>query len=323
MPKSLAPIVLFAYQRPEHTRSVLDALLRNPLAIESDLIVFVDGPKATADETKTDAVCELFDGLHGFKSVEVHRSSVNRGLARSITEGVSAVVEKRGRVIVLEDDIVVSEYFLQYMNDALEVYQHDTNVASIHGYTYPIGSSLPATYFLKGADCWGWATWDRAWAEYNENGSELLARLLRSPGLRDFDFDGSTSYVAMLRDQIRGKNDSWAVRWYASAFLADMYTLYPGRSLVQNIGLDGSGAHCGVSDRYGGLPYDGTISVTRIEVAELPEARAAFTEYFRSARDRDTDAAFRRLVRRASARRVGQRLLRRFAPAIPPASTHK
>ncbi len=312
MPSSLAPIVLFAYQRPEHTRSVLDALLRNPQAGESDLIVFVDGPKSPADAVVTDAVCEMFKDLSGFNSVNVHRSSLNRGLAQSITEGVSKVVEEHGRVIVLEDDIVVSECFLEYMNDALDIYQYDTNVASIHGYAYPVDCPLPATYFLRGADCWGWATWDRAWAKYNENGKELLEQLRRSNQRREFDFDGYASYTAMLRDQIRGVNDSWAVRWYASAFLADMCTLYPGHTLVQNIGLDGSGRHCGVSDKYGARPYEGNISVERIEVAELPAARDAFTEYFRSLRSDDGSAA-RRLARRAATYPVGRRLLSMLA----------
>jgi hypothetical protein len=282
MDSAPAPIALFAYQRPDHTKQVLDSLLRNAEAPETDLIVFVDGPRQETYRPLTEAVGQVFEGLSGFKSVTVNRSPINLGLSNSITQGVTAVVEQFGKVVVVEDDIVVSRYFLEYMNTGLELYQRDENVASIHGYRYPVSKSLPATYFLRGADCWGWATWARAWAAYQSNGAELLASLLSSGEVSDFDFAGSAGYTRMLQGQIEGKNDSWAVRWYASAFLSGMLTLYPGESLVRNIGMDGSGEHCGKSEAFDSNLSDDPVQLLRIEVAESPDARALFTEYFRS-----------------------------------------
>ncbi len=300
MASNLAPIALFAFRRPDHLQQVLDALVRNPEAIASDLIVFVDGPKRAKDAVLSEAVCRVVSEVSGFKSVTLHRSPVNRGLSTSITQGVTHVVQKHGAVIVIEDDIVVSSHFLEYMNTGLEIYKDNTDVASIHGYSYPVLQPLPATYFLRGADCWGWGTWARAWSAYNSNGQELLAQLITSGQGRQFDFDGSAGYTDMLRGQIQGRNDSWAVRWYASAFLRNMFTLYPGQSLVRNIGLDGSGEHCGKTSAFDSTLDEEPVNVTRIDVAESVEARVAFTEYFEAIGGTGASPVIRRLARRFS-----------------------
>ena len=125
------------------------------------------------------------------------------------------------KVIVLEDDLVTSPHFLQYMNDGLGIYERDDRVISIHGYSYPVHGKLPETFFLRGADCLGWATWKRGWDLFEDDGQRLLNELERRNLTRSFDFDGSYPYTQMLRDQIAGSNSSWAVRWYASAFLRD------------------------------------------------------------------------------------------------------
>ena len=276
-----APIALFVYKRPEHTRQTLVALRANLLAEESDLIIFSDAPRGDGDIAGVSDVRKLLADLDGFKTVTVIERPQNLGLASSIIDGVSVVCEKYGRVIVLEDDLVTSPYFLTYMNEGLNCYEADSDVASIHGYIYPSYEKLPETFFLRGADCWGWATWTRAWQHFDVDGVKLLERLKEQKLTRLFDFDNATDYVGMLEAQIAGKNDSWAIRWYASMFLLNKFTLYPGRSLVLNIGTDDSGTHCAATDAYSGEISSVPLSVSRIKIEDSSIGRKAVTDYFR------------------------------------------
>jgi hypothetical protein len=246
----------------------------------TDLHVFCDGAKGEADADAVREVRAQVAGITGFASVTVVVRPVNVGLAGNVISGVSEVLERSERVIVLEDDMVVSPDFLAYMGQALDIYADDEQVASIHAYVYATRTLLPDYFFLRGADCWGWATWRRGWALFEPDGRLLLQRLESEGSLRDFDFDGAFPYSGMLRDQIAGRNDSWAVRWYASAFLAGALTLYPGRSLVANIGLDGSGTHAGdmpaLATTAGRMP-----PMARIAVEESAAARAAIADALR------------------------------------------
>ena len=218
----------------------------------------------------------------GFKSVRVIERPDNLGLAGNIIEGVSETLRQHERVIVLEDDMVTSPFFLAYMNEALERYANDDRVVSIHGYVYPIREALPEAFFLRGADCWGWATWRRGWACFNPDGAQLLRELRQRKLEYAFDYEGSHPYTKMLEAQIAGANDSWAIRWYASALLAGKFTLYPGRSLVHNIGNDASGTHCAQSRDFDSRLTDELVAVGEIPVEESMQARLAFTRYFRS-----------------------------------------
>ncbi len=246
---TLAPIVLFVYNRLWHTQQTVAALQKNELAAESELFIYSDGPKHRRDEEQVKAVREYIRTVNGFKRVTVIERDRNFGLAENIIDGVTAVVHQYGRIIVLEDDIVTSACFLTFMNQALNLYEHDENVASIHGYIYPI-AGLPDTFFIRGADCWGWGTWQRAWDIFEADGAKLLITLKQRGLSHAADFNGCYGYTRMLKDQIAGRNYSWAVRWYMSAFLKGMLTLYPGKSLVQNIGTDCSGTHCGQTDQF-------------------------------------------------------------------------
>ena len=245
-----APIALFIYNRPAHVRRTVASLLANPEAAESDLFVFCDGAKTPESAAAVEEARAFVRGLTGFASLTVVERERNLGLAKSIIDGVTRLCRDRGRVIVLEDDLVLSPYFLRYMNDALDCYADAPLVASIHGYLGPVHESLPETFFLRGADCWGWATWSRAWQVFEPDAAKLLARLRHEGLTQTFDMEGAEAYTKMLEDFIAGKNDSWAVRWHASAFLRGMFTLYPGRSLVENIGFDGSGMHSGSINPY-------------------------------------------------------------------------
>jgi hypothetical protein len=291
-----APITLFTYARPDHTRRTVESLLRNQYASDHDLIVFSDAARTLDKQAEVKEVRAYLASISGFRSVTIHHRPHNFGLANSIIGGVTQVLTDHELIIVLEDDMVTSPHFLAYMNEALERFADDERVISIHGYVYPVQHTLPEAFFLAGADCWGWATWRRSWRLFNPDGQALLDELQRRDLLKDFDFNGAYGYSQMLKSQIMGTNDSWAVRWHASAFLADKLTLYPGRSLVHNIGNDNSGTHCGDSDLHDTEVSQTPIDLSCIEVKPSEEGRHAFERFFRQSRD----GLWKRLVRRVS-----------------------
>lgn len=304
MQTPLAPIALFVYNRPEHTRTTLDALRANDGAAQSDLIIFSDAPKTPADEAGVSAVRGIARQIDGFRSREIVERPANLGLANSIIGGVTEVLKRYDRIIVIEDDLLTSPFFLRYMNEGLDYYENDDRVASIHGYIYPVGRALPESFFLRGADCWGWACWRRSWRLFEPNGRVLISELQRRRLTREFDLDGAYPFTQMLADQIKGANNSWAVRWHASAFLAEKLTLYPGRSLVYNTGNDQSGSH-GIDTKI----YDVELATAPIRVGGVPVeessvARKAFIDFrrkgsaWRSPR-RIVSSVIRRLTRRA------------------------
>ncbi|HBD95608.1 MAG: glycosyl transferase [Spirochaetes bacterium GWF1_31_7] len=278
--KMNAPIALFVYNRLTNTKETVNALSKNMLAKESDLTIFSDGPKADKDIEKVNEVRNYLKTITGFKSITIIESAVNKGLAASIISGVTEIVNKYTRIIVLEDDLVTSPYFLTYMNDALEMYENEEKVASIHGFIYPVKKELPETFFIKGADCWGWATWKRAWDLFESDGLKLLNELKNRKLTKEFNFNNSYSYTDMLERQIKGKNNSWAIRWYASAFLNDCYTLYPGKSLVANIGMN-EGTHCVNGENFLDI-YQEQIQLTKISPIQPDKKHIKIIEsYFR------------------------------------------
>lgn len=276
-----APIVLFVYNRLWHTRQTIQSLQQNKLSAESELFIYSDGPRKGSDAKSVDEVRSYVKTVDGFKRVSIIERDKNWGLANSIIDGVTTIVNEYGKVIVLEDDLVTSQHFLTYMNEALELYADDNRVISIHGYVYPVEDEIPEAFFLPGADCWGWATWKRGWELFNSDGQYLLDEIIRTKSQRAFDFNGAYPYLKMLKDQIRRRNDSWAVRWYASAFLSNRLTLYPGRSLVRNIGNDNSGTHCGESDRHDTLLSKTPINLNNIPVEVSKIGLSAFEFFFR------------------------------------------
>lgn len=280
-----APIAFFAYKRLWHTQQAIASLQNNSLAKVSDLYIYSDGPKDLESATEVAALRAWLPSIEGFKKVEIIEHPHNLGLARSIISGVSECLERFGKVIVVEDDLIVAPHFLSYMNEALELYQEDELVVSIHGYALPIKEPLPPTYFLKGTDCWGWATWKRAWEVFEKDGAKLLAKLKEQGRLKEFDYNGTQKFSQMLEDQIAGKNNSWAIRWHASAFLHDMLTLFPAKSLVCNIGFDGSGEHCGSHDLLKtDLSYE-PIDLQRIPIKANDHAFAAHVRFFKALRE--------------------------------------
>jgi glycosyltransferase involved in cell wall biosynthesis len=285
----LAPIVLFAYNRPKHLRLTLESLSQNDFANQSDLILFIDGPKEGASEgviNDINEVKKIASEKKWCKTVTIIAAKTNKGLAVSVIDGVAEVLAKYDKLIVLEDDLVTSKYFLSYMNQALDMYEDKKEVACISGYIYPVKGKLPETFFIKGADCWGWATWKRAWNVFEKDGAALLNQI-ESKGLsKTFDFEDSYPYLQMLKDQIEKKNSSWAIRWYASTFINNMFCLYPGVSLVQNIGIDGSGTHSGTSNNWLVKLAIDKINVLPIKIEEDIIAKNRITNYFRRLKKR-------------------------------------
>lgn len=279
-----AAVALFAYARPDHLQVTVESLAANPEAPRTAVTVFCDGARRAQDTDRVAAVRHFADRITGFASVTVVKRERNFGLARNIIDGVSRLTEAHDRVIVIEDDLRLSPHFLRYMNEALELYADNTRIASIHGYCYPVGQALPETFFLRGADCWGWATWKRAWSHFRADGVALLAELERRGLTYEFDYDGQYGFTRMLRDQIAGRNDSWAIRWHASCYLDGLLTLYPGRSLVHNIGNDASGTHGGQRTDYAQAVATSPVHVERLPLEASEAARQAFVRYFREGR---------------------------------------
>ena len=294
---NIAPIALFVFNRLQHTRQSVEALANNELAVCSDLFVFSDGPRTEADRKHVESVRKYITSLTGFKSVTVVERKTNLGCARSITSGISEVVNRYGRIIVVEDDIVTSPHFLRFMNEALEIYRNEERVACIHGYLYPVGKALPETFFIKGADIWGWATWKRGWDLFEPDGEKLLNALNNQKLTSEFDFDGSFYFTSMLKAQIEGRLDTWDINWYASAFLKDKLTLYPGKSLVKNIGNDNSGTHSNTTDKFDTDISTEPVRITRIPLEENQAAREAFKKFFRSLKPSLSERALARINR--------------------------
>lgn len=278
---NLAPIVLFVYNRPEHTQQTLEALSNNDLADQSILYIYADGPKENVTNEDLEKIREvetIVNSSNWCGKQEFIPREKNWGLANSIIDGVTKIVTKYGKTIVLEDDLVTSPYFLKFMNEGLEMYEYNNEVASIHGWTYPI-DDLPDTFFIRGADCWGWATWKKGWDLFEHNGHVLLKKLLRGNLSQSFDFNWAYPFTNMLKKQVGGKVDSWAIRWYASAFLNDKLTLYPGKSLVRNIGNDNRGTHMKKTNVFDTIASNKEINMNKIQIQQSEYAFREFEKF--------------------------------------------
>lgn len=295
-----APIVLFTYSRADHTRKAVESLLSNEEARDSDLFIFSDGPKI---EEKREAVEECRKYIHtvsGFKSITIVEREKNWGLANSLIAGITEVINKYERVIVVEDDLIVSPYFLRYMNEALEKYKNKERVASISAFLNPVDGDIPETFFLRYFACWGWATWKRAWDLMNLDARDLLRQLRWKKN--DFNIGGAGSFYEMLYCQKVGLVDSWAVRFYASCFLKDKLHLFPGRTMVIQTGMDGSGSHCGKVISLSNMVVSKTpIQINDTDVVESEAMYLAFSRYYSQGRENNIKCLyvrFKSFVRR-------------------------
>lgn len=256
MDSRYAPIVVFAYKRKDKLQCCLQALEKNSLAKESDLIVYSDGYKGADDKEQVEEVrdfLKLYDN-NGFKTISVIESPQNKGLAGSIIGGVTEVLDKYGKVIVVEDDIVTAPDFLKYMNKALAFYEEFPEYGSISAYTYPLKELKQYThdvYVTHKGDCWGWGTWKDRWEKVDWQ-VKSFNEYLRDKTLR-MKFNAlEYGLDEMLIQQMYGKINSWAVRWCYHLFINQKLTVYPRESRVLNIGVDGTGEHCTATSKFNG-----------------------------------------------------------------------
>lgn len=251
----LAPVVIFVYARPEHTQKTIEALAKNHGADETEVYIYSDAAKNEKAIENVKLVREYIDTLperQYFKSVKIIKAQSNKGLANSVISGVSEIIEQYGKVIVVEDDLVSSPDFLEYMNDALEYYEKDNEIWSISGYTFQIDTpkDYKSDVYLSYRGCsWGWATWKDRWEKVDWNVSDYNRFKINKKLRKKFN-RGGRDMANMLDLQMQGKIDSWAIRWCYAQFQFDMLTVYPVVSRIKNIGLDGTGTHSGISSKY-------------------------------------------------------------------------
>lgn len=280
--QNLAPIALFVYNRPEHTRRTLSYLKKNLLADESRLYIFSDAAKNEDDKTKVEQVRQLLGSLDGFKAVKVIERKENLGLSRSIVSGVTQLVNEYGKVIVFEDDLLSSPYTLQYFDEALTRYEKEEKVMHIGAYMYNLADkSLPQTFFFRAATSWGWATWARAWTHFNPDADQLIGGF-DAKMISRFSIEGTMNFWKQLQQFKAGKNDSWAIRWYASIFLEDGLTLNPSLSLIHNIGNDGSGVHSNKENMYAAKIAEQPITQFPAEIKENQQAYQAIKRFLKN-----------------------------------------
>lgn len=248
---SVAPVCVFAFRRPDHTRQTLSALAASPLAGQTEVTVYVDGPRHDEDAALVRQVVEVAGSIRGFAGLEVIERATNAGLATSIGEGVSRTMDAQGRAIVVEDDIVTSPAFLSYMNLALERYADVPEVWHISGYNEPIRDNRgrEGTALWRFMSCWGWASWADRWAHFERDPAALIAAFSEAQ-IHRFNLDGAHDFWAQVLANESGEIRTWAVFWYATIFRNGGLCLAPHQSYAQNIGFDGSGTHGVTNDGY-------------------------------------------------------------------------
>lgn len=240
----LAPVVLFVFNRPDHTRLTVDCLSKNELAVETDLIVYSDGPRNEDDILNIQQVRKIIQNIDGFKSINIVERPKNLGLSNNIYEGVTEVFKTYDKVIVLEDDLLTSPKFLEFMNNALDMYQGEPKVFGVTGYSFTDVSQIKSAYFLPFTSSWGWGTWKSKWQSFERNDEKLRLILAREDIRKKFDLDGAYDFSGMINQQLWKRINSWAIYWYAFVFEHDGLFLFPPQSYIKNIGFDGTGTHC-------------------------------------------------------------------------------
>lgn len=241
--QNLAPIVLFVYNRPEHSLETLQSLQKNKLADQSILYIISDGPKEDADAKGVESVRTICRQVEGFKKVELIEKPHNDGLAKSIVEGISKLFEKHEKLIVMEDDLVSSPFFLSFMNQALDRFRKDKEVWHISGWNYPIEKEgLQEAFFWRAMNCWGWGSWRDRWQHFEKDPESLIDRFTKTD-IDQFSCGGAFDFWEQVKLNASGQMNTWAIFWYATIFRNNGLCLNPTTSYIHNIGLDGSGEH--------------------------------------------------------------------------------
>ena len=237
-----SPIALFTYERLDILKKTVNYLKKNTISSKTDLYIFSDGPKDKLNSKNIKKVRLYLERITGFQSKTIIKRKINIGLERNLIKGLEYIFKNHERVIVLEDDIATSKYFLQYLNDALNEYQHAKSVCQVSGYSFlekdSIKYDLDDLYFIKGADCLAWGTWKNRWALFTNDALSLSSEIRNKKLVGQFNRNNNYNFFKMLLDKSRNNNNSWAICWYAKNFLENKYTLYPLNSLASHLGND-------------------------------------------------------------------------------------
>jgi len=281
--RNLAPILIFTYNRPQHTRRMLQALESADLAKYSDVFIYSDGAKNANSIESVNKVRAIIAEPWQFKNIKIIERERNLGLAQNVISGVTEVISKYGKVIVLEDDLQISKVGLRYFNDALDVYEKEEKVMEISGYMYPVkdAAKLPETFFFRVANSWGWATWERAWKKYNPNIDELITDFDKEK-IKRFSIDHTENFWKQVKEYKAGKINSWAIRWYLTLFNNNGLALYPRQSMIQNMGTDGSGTHSDADTMYHVELATQAVTYFPQEIEENKEAYEAIKYFYKN-----------------------------------------
>lgn len=308
---AMTPVALFAYNRPTHTQRALQALAQCRRRDACKFHFFLDGPRTEEARPQVEAVRKVLQEWAETFDAEIIERVTNLGLARSIVSGVTSLCEQYGRVVVVEDDLIVSPDFLHYFLEALNHYEHTEQVMQVGGFTIspPAGLATDA-FLLPVTTTWGWATWQRAWQSFSWQPKELEVANQDGDWLRLFNLHDTCSFSAMLADRMAGRNDSWGILWWYAVSRSRGLVVYPRHTLVRNGGFDGSGVHCGNGDLLGqnkllGQQFAALPADLRFpdHLGYVPEHLQKLEEFFRS----------RSVVRECVSRCAGMKnLLTRF-----------
>ena len=305
------PIALFLYNRPAHTRVVLESLSRCRRLDECTLRIFCDGPKRPEDATAVNAAREVAREWAERLDAEVVERDSNLGLARSVVSGVSELCDSHGRVVVIEDDFSLSPAFLDYMLSALDRYENEPNVYQICGYMFPIRHApKPDAFLLPLTTTWGWATWSRAWKIFDWRPADADA--LGDPEVRRrFNLNNAYPYAEMLERKLNGENDSWGILFWWAVFRANGLVLHPRKSLVWNGGFDESGVHCGdqawTNQSLAEIASDPWATKPFLFPEQVATDEIAFGKVIRYLRSEQSEGNFLERIRRRILQRRGRK----------------
>lgn len=277
----LAPIIVFTFNRIDHTKKTINALKRNTLAKESEIFIFSDYGRSKEENKRVDDIRKYLKGIEGFKKINIIESKHNKGLAVSVINGVDRIIKQYGKVIVLEDDLVTSKYFLEYMNNALNLYKDRLDIWSISGYSPKLeilDKYEHEVYLSKRASSWGWATWENRWNLTDWQVSDYIDIKNNKRKQSEFNKLGDDCYP-MLNEQMNNRLNSWAIRWVYSQFKNDSYTVYPRKSLVINIGTDKSGTNSPKTKKYDVILNDKSVILEK-DIIENIEITSEFKKFY-------------------------------------------
>ena len=243
--RNLAPVAVFCYNRLDHIRLTIGALKNNLLAENTELFIFSDGPKNERENLTIKKVRKYLASIKGFKKKTIICSKKNLGLRKSIVEGVSLVLKKRKKIIVLEDDMVTSKQFIKFMNFALNYYKDSKKIFHISSHShFPVNnvSTMQKIYFSKYMNCWGWATWEDRWKKLSFDKNKIDIYFKKKTVRKKFDYE-SGLFWRQIESNFKKKTTTWAIFWYASIFMNNGLCVNPYISYTKNIGMDGTGMH--------------------------------------------------------------------------------